>query len=495
MDAFLDSLSHIFTPTALALLVLGTTAGITAGAIPGLTGAMLITLTLPLTFSMEYGNALVLLVAMYVGSISGGLIPATLLRMPGTPASIMTTLDGYPLARAGQPGRALGLGITASYVGGMVSWVFLVLLAAPIASLSTRLGPFEIFSLVAIALVLIASVAGRSLSAGLFSGALGVLVSMPGLSPATGAPRLTLAIAEMSDGFGLLPVLIGLFAVSQVVVDILHIDETPEHVGLSRHGVLLRWGDWRAHAVNLLRSSFIGTWIGILPGVGANVGSVMAYSAARTASRNPEKFGRGSEEGVIASEAANNATVGGALIPLVALGIPGSVIDAILLGGLVVHGLQPGPLLFERNPEAVYTIMSTLFLANCLMFGMLAAGVAIVARLMYVPRAFLAPVVLTFCVVGSYALSNRVFDVWVMLVFAGVGLAMRAARVPLAPFVIGFVLAPVAEENLNAGLQISGGSYAPLVTRPLSLCFLLVALLPLARRILRVLRTGRRHPA
>jgi putative tricarboxylic transport membrane protein len=292
-------------------------------------------------------------------------------------------------------------------------------------------------------------------------------------------------MAELSDGFGLLPVLIGLFAVGQLVVDILHIDETPEPVDVSRRGLLFRWRDWKTHGVNLLRSSFIGTWIGILPGVGANVGSVMAYSAARSASEHPEEFGKGSEEGVIASEAANNATVGGALIPLVALGIPGSVIDAILLGALVVHGLQPGPLLFERNPEAVYTIMTTLLLANCLMYGFLVTGVAFVARLMYVPKAFLVPVVMTFCVVGSYALSNRIFDIWVMLAFAGVGLAMRAGRVPLAPFVIGFVLAPVAEENLSAGLQISGGSYAPLVTRPLSLLFLLVALFPLTRRILR----------
>ena len=293
---------------------------------------MLISLTLPLTFSMRYEDALVLLVAMYVGSVSGGLISATLLRMPGTPASIMTTLDGYPMARAGRPGRALGLGITASLVGGMISWGFLVVLARPIAGLSTRLGPFDLFSLVVIALVLIASVAGRSLVLGLFSGALGILATMPGMSPATGELRWTLGFAELADGLQLLPVLIGLFAVSQVLVDVVGIDREVEPVAPERRGLFMSWKDWKAQSTNLLRSSLIGTGVGILPGVGANVGSILAYSAARGLSKKPEEFGEGSEEGIVASEAANNATVGGALIPLVALGIPGSVIDAILLG-------------------------------------------------------------------------------------------------------------------------------------------------------------------
>ncbi len=495
MEGLLESLGHVLSPTPLALLVIGTAAGITAGAIPGLTGAMLISLTLPLTFSMRYENALVLLVAMYVGSVSGGLISATLLRMPGTPASIMTTLDGYPMARAGRPGRALGLGITASLVGGMISWGFLVVLARPIAGLSTRLGPFDLFSLVVIALVLIASVAGRSLVLGLFSGALGILATMPGMSPATGELRWTLGFAELADGLQLLPVLIGLFAVSQVLVDVVGIDREVEPVAPERRGLFMSWKDWKAQSTNLLRSSLIGTGVGILPGVGANVGSILAYSAARGLSKKPEEFGEGSEEGIVASEAANNATVGGALIPLVALGIPGSVIDAILLGALVVHGLQPGPLLFTENPEAVYTIMSTLFVANCAMFAILVAGVTTVARLMYIRRAFLVPVVLTFCVVGSYALSNRMFDVWVMLASGALGCALRAAGIPLAPFVIGFVLAPLAEENLSAGLQLSGGSYAPLVSRPLSLLFLLVSAALVVRPLWQRTRRRQRRPS
>ena len=486
MSGSISALEHLFSPMPFCLMLLGTSLGIVVGAIPGLTGAMLIALTLPLTFAMDGVDALILLVSMYVGAISGGLITATLLRMPGTPASIITTLDGYPLARSGQPGRALGLGINASFVGGLVSWLFLVLLAKPMADLSTELHPFDFFSLVLVALVLIASVSERSITIGILAGLLGILVRMPGIAPSSGELRLTFGFTELNDGFKLLPVLIGLFAVSQIISDILNIERKPVSITMTRRGLFMKLQDWKDQAVNLVRSSVIGTWIGILPGIGANIGSIMAYSAARNLSKTPERFGQGSEEGIVASEAANNATVGGALIPLIAMGIPGSVIDAILLGALVIHGLQPGPLLFANNPEVVYAIMSTVFVANCFMLLFMILGVGLISKLMYVPRAYLIPIILVFCVVGSYALSNRLFDVWVMLAFGLVGFGLEKVGLPLAPFVIGFVLAPIAEENLGAGLMLSGGSYLPILTRPVSLAFFLIAVVllmwPIYRR-------------
>lgn len=472
-----SSFQFLATPTSLALMALGTSLGIVIGAIPGLTGAMLIALTLPLTFSMDSGSALVLLISMYVGSVSGGMITATLLRMPGTPASIMTTLDGYPMAKQGKPGRALGLGVVASFVGGMISWGFLVALAKPMAIWSTTFGPFEFFALVMMAMVLIASVGGKSLAKGLLSGFLGILATMPGTSPATGQIRWTSGIHAMDDGFKLLPVLIGLFAVNQIIRDIIHLEEPIERIELKRSGILISFKEWAKHIVNLLRSSVIGTWIGILPGVGANVGSVVAYSTARSSSKTPDQFGNGSEEGIVASESANNATIGGALIPLVAMGIPGSVIDAILLGALVIHGLQPGPLLFDQNPEAVYVIMGTMFLANIFMLVFMLLSLGWLSKLASIPRACLLPVILTFCVVGSFALGNRMFDVWVMLGFGVMGFGLEKLKIPLAPFVIGFVLAPIAEEHLSAGLMQTGGSYWPLITRPISLTFTIVALL------------------
>jgi len=486
MPGFESAMAQLISPTGLLLVLVGTTLGIVVGAIPGLTGAMLIALTLPLTFTMVPEQALILLVSMYVGAISGGLITATLLRMPGTPASIMTTLDGYPMAKAGQPGRALGLGISASFVGGLISFAFLILLAKPMAIASTRLGPFEFFSLVLMALVLIASIGGTSLSRSLLSGFLGIFAAMPGIAVSTGQARMTFGMSQLNDGFKLLPVLIGLFAISQIIDDILNIDAQGERVVMSRRGLLLGAKDWAAHWFNMLRSSVIGTWIGILPGIGANIGSVSAYSAARSMSKKPDAFGSGSEEGIVAAESANNATVGGALIPLVSMGIPGSVIDAILLGAMVIHGLRPGPMLFDQSPSIVYTIMGTYLVANVAMALIMIGSVGWLAKLADVPRTLLLPVILAFCVIGSFALSNRMFDVWVMLGFGVLGFVMERNRIPLAPFVIGFVLGPIAEEKLSAGLMSSGGSFAPIITRPISAVFFLIAIallvVPLIRR-------------
>lgn len=466
----------LFSPSAVMLAAIGCLLGIVVGAIPGLTGAMLIALTLPLTYSMQSELALVLLVSMYVGSVSGGLVTATLLRMPGTPASMMTTLDGYPLAEKGQAGRALALGIGGSFVGGMISWGFLVCLAEPMAAWSLTFGPFDFFALVLVAMVLIATVGGKSLSLGLFSGALGVMLAMPGASPATGKTRLTFGLHELDDGFKLLPVLIGLFAVNQVLRQILRGDLHGEGKQVQPHGGLdFRASDPLTHGFNLVRSSLIGTWIGILPGIGANVGSVIAYTTAKRASRKPEAFGKGSEEGIVASETANNATVGGALIPLVSMGIPGSVIDAILLGALVIHGLQPGPMLVQSDPLAVQTIVGTMLIANILTLGFLLVGVRWMVRAARLPGFVLMPVVMVFCVIGSYALANRMFDVWVMLAFGVIGYAMERAKIPLAPLVIGFVLAPIGEEHLAAGLMQSGGSLMPMFTQPISLGLCLIA--------------------
>lgn len=489
MEGLHTASAYLFSVQGLLLVVLGTVLGITMGAIPGLTGAMLIALTLPLTFNMDPVNAFILLISMYVGAVSGGLITATLLRMPGTPASIMTTMDGYPMARAGKAGRALGLGITASFVGGCVSWLFLISLSGPIARYSTKLGPFDFFALVLLAFVLIASVGGKSMSRAFLSASLGVLTSLPGIDKATGNLRLTFGFEELSGGFKLLPVLIGMFAISQIISDLSRIDEKITVIPVKRtRDMFFKLKDWKDQAFNLIRSSVIGTWVGILPGIGANIGSVSAYSTAKSMA-NPEeqaKFGKGSEVAIVASESANNATIGGALIPLISLGIPGSVIDAILLGGLLIHGLQPGPLLFQQNPEMVYTIMGAMVVSNVFMFVFMLVAVRSIARLAAMPRSLLMPVILVFCIIGSFALSTRMFDVWTMLCFGLLGFAFEKMKIPLAPFVIGFILAPIAEENLQMGLMASNGSFLPLIQNPVSLIFVTasVALLsiPLYKR-------------
>ena len=465
---------HVLSqPELAALVILGVTLGITVGAIPGLTGAMLISLTVPLTFNMDGQAALALLVAMYVGSVSGGLITATLLRMPGTPASVITTLDGFPMTQSGRAGRALSLGIGASFIGGLLSWAALSCLAKPIATLSTLLGPFDYFSLVLMALVLVIGVSGKSLIRGALACALGILCALPGTAPATGELRLTFGISALDDGFKPLTVLIGLFAMSRLLAP----DDNSAKTIHIRNSMLIKWRTWKTQELNLLRSGAIGTGVGILPGMGANIGSLIAYSAARGSSQIPEQFGSGCDEGIVASESANNATVGGALVPLIALGIPGSVIDAILLGAFVIHGLQPGPMLFENDPKIVSTIISTYLWANVAMLAIMVLSARWIARLASVPRHFLVPMVAAFCVLGCFALANRFFDVWVMIGFGIVGFLLERWRIPLAPFVIGFILAPLGEESMITGLMSSGGSWWPLVTRPASLVFLAFAVL------------------
>lgn len=472
----LDAFLHLATPSAFAIMLGGVTIGIAVGVMPGITAGMLMALTLPFTYGMKSVDAIVMLVAMFVGGVSGGLITATLMRIPGEPNAIMTTLDGYPLAKKGFPGRALGLGNTASIVGGGLSWVALVLLTQPLAKLAVLFGPWEYFALVTTALVLIASLSRGSFLKGMIAALLGIVLAMPGVDTTSGLVRLTFGLDALTNGFQLLPVVVGLFALSQIVADTLHIEQGTDHIRANMKGIMLSLRDYVVHGWNMLRSSLIGIWIGILPGVGATVASIAAYTTAKNLSKTPEQFGTGSEEAIVAAESANNATTGGTLIPLLALGIPGGLADAILLAALIIHDLRPGPLLYTTSPEIVNAIMATHLTAHVLMFVMMTVGCVIFARLMLVPRAFLFPIVIVFCVLGAYAPDSQMSDVWIMLAFGGVGLAMEYARFPLAPFVVGFVLAPLAEGKLRSGLMMSAGSIEPLFTRPISLGLICVAM-------------------
>ncbi len=473
----IDGILGTFTWFQMAFILAGVFSGFVVGAIPGLTGSMLIALTLPITFHMSPLHATTLLVAMYVGSIAGGLITATLLRMPGSPAAVMTTLDGYPLAKSGQPGRALGFGITASFVGSLIAWVALATISEPLSELAVRLTPFDYFALVMMAMALIASVAGGDVVKGLITGFLGMLVTFPGIDPSGGEVRLTFGANDLIGGFKLLPVLIGVFAVSQIFADALDMKSRRETVEFSGRGMFMTFRDLKEQAVNLVRSSVVGTFIGILPGVGASVGSALAYLFARLGSKTPERFGKGSEEGIVASEAANNATVGGALIPLISLGIPGSVTDAILIGALTIHSLQPGPLLFTTNPDIVWNVIGVYFVATFVMFGLMLGLIRLYVRVSMIPKSYLLPVIMVFCVVGVFSLNNTMFDVWTMLVFGMIGFLLERAGFNLGPFVIGFVLAKVAEAKLRQGLMFTGGDIMPLFTEPLSLGMLIVALM------------------
>lgn len=479
MEHLLAAFANIFTPLPFMFMFVGVTVGIVVGAIPGLSGGMVIALVLPLTFFMDSTNALILLVSMYVGSTSGGLISATLMRMPGTPAALMTILDGFPMAKAGRPGRALGFGIFASFIGGLISWVFLAVLSPPLAEIAVRFGPYEIFSMTLVALMLISAVSSGSMIKGLLSGVFGILVSMVGVDQASGAVRLTFGVPDLETGFRLLPVILGMLVMSQVIGDVIDIHAPIDKVKATTRSMFMSFNDLRKQWFNLIRSSLIGTWIGILPGIGGTTAAIASYTTARNFSKTPEKFGTGSEDGIVAAETANNSAVNGALVPLITLGIPGSVIDVLLLGALIIHNLTPGPLLFRDSPEIAYGIIAAALVANFVMFIFMIAATPLISRLMYVSKAYLVPPIIIFCVIGAFSQGNRLFDIWVMLAFGIVGFLMMTAKVPTGPFIIGYILAPISEVQLRSGLQLYDGSFWPLVTRPVSLAFLAVALLTL----------------
>lgn len=475
----LDAFTTLLQIDNMLFLLLGTSLGIVVGAIPGMTASMLIALTLPLTFHMDSVNAVTLLIGEYVGGISGGLITAILLRMPGTPASIVTTFDGYPLARKGQPERALALGIMASVVGGIISWFFLAGMSPTLARFALQFGPWEYFSLVMMALVMLASLTQGSLIKGLLAAALGMAFALPGIDNSTGRARLTFDMDALLAGFGLLPVLIGAFAISQILREAAAPVRATPPVELPQRQLPVKPADLRRFAPNMLRSSIIGTWIGLLPGIGANIAALVSYTTTRQLSPTPEKFGTGHEPGIVSGETANNASIGGALIPLITMGIPGSVTEAILIGALTIHSLQPGPLLFQNAPEVAYGIIAAYLVANLLMLILMWNAVRYIAAISQLPRAWLLSTILVFCVVGSYAVNNSFTDVWVMLAFGLIGLGLELARVPLGPFVIGFVLSPIAEEQLRGSLMMSDGDFLAILNRPYALSFLMVALLTL----------------
>ncbi|WP_306258453.1 tripartite tricarboxylate transporter permease [Pararhizobium sp. IMCC21322] len=488
-------LEHLaFTP--LLFSIAGVAVGIIFGAIPGLNQGVIMALTLPLTFHMDSYSAQVLLIGMYVGGVSGAMVTGVTLGIPGSPAAIMTTFDGHAMARKGQAARALSLGVTASLIGGLISWVCLALISEPIARFSLRnFGSFEYAALVFGGLLIIATCSGKNFAMGLAAGLLGMLCALVGLDPVSQVPRFTFGIESFDSGFRIEAVLVGIFAIGHLLHDISTRDTAASQVSVRTVEIWRSVGGIMRHWVNLIRSSLIGVWIGILPGIGANIGSVVAYFVARNIDRDPESFGTGREEGIVASESGNNATVGGALIPMISMGIPGSGADVILMAALLFHNIQPGPLLVLEHPEAFYGIIATYLFASVLAFLFLMSLAVWIARVIGVPRGILVPAIFILAIAGTYSLNNLFFDVWVMLGFGIVGLFMRIAGLPSAPFMIGFVLTPLFEEKFRASMMEANGNLLSYLDRPLALAILLFSIVfALAPTLFERLRKPERAP-
>ncbi|WP_321342940.1 tripartite tricarboxylate transporter permease [Breoghania sp.] len=483
MDAFLVGLNQIFTFTTLIYMLAGSVAGIIAAAIPGFTVTMAIVLTLPLTFAMEPLQGIAVMLSVYVGGYTGGLISAALLGIPGTPSSVATTFDAFPMARRGEAGRALSLGVWASFFGTLVSTVVLIFAAPPLAIFAVRLGPWEYFSLIVFALTIVSSLVGSSVIRGMLAGLIGLAISTIGTDPIMGRTRFDFGIETLQAGLPFLVVLIGIFAISQLASEV---EDAPSvRTGTSLVAGNIDFQTWKvmkevlSRPGNLLRSSIVGVLIGALPGAGGSIANLVAYDQAKRASKTPEEFGRGIADGVVASEAGNSATAGGGLIPMIGLGIPGSAVDAILMASLMVHGISVGPRLMMDHADLVYGMFIAMAVASLMMLLVSIVSMRLFLRVAGLPKWGIVPVVMICCVVGSFALHNRVTDLY-LLGFIGVaGYTLRALGYSLAPLVLGVILGPIAETNLRRALMTDGDPML-FVTRPVSLLFLTAAVLSIA---------------
>ncbi len=455
---------EILTPLFVSLIVGGTLVGIIFGAIPGMTATMAVAVCLPLTYSLGLENGLALLLGLYVGGISGGLVPAILLGIPGTPSSITTTFDGYPMAQRGEGEKALRIGIVASLVGGLVSLLVLDLFAPTLADFAIKFSYVEKFLIIFFALTVMAALSSDMLL-GIFSGVLGIFISLIGTYDISrggnGELRLVPPGTEywLESGFSLLPVLIGLFGLAAILEQAeigVPKGHSTKDINVGKHS-RFSFGIFKGQSINLVRSSLIGTFIGILPGVGGSAASIISYTNAKTFSKRPGNFGKGEPAGIMASEAGNNGLTGGALVPLLSLGIPGDSTTALLIGAFTLQGIQVGPLFIGNNPGTWDAMIIAMLIANIAMFAMMYFAIRYFALVVTIPKHILFPVILMMCVIGAYTINYGImFDVWTLLIFGVLGWLFTKLRLEVAPFIIGFILGPSAEIYFVKSLESFG---------------------------------------
>ncbi|MCC8193342.1 MAG: tripartite tricarboxylate transporter permease [Deltaproteobacteria bacterium] len=481
----LSGIQMSLMPSALLANAIGVARGIIFGALPGLTATMGVALLIPITFGMAPVEAFSALLGMFCGAIYGGCISAILVGTPGTSAAAATLLEGPKLTAKGQSRKALEMATYSSFIGGIISTIALITIAPTLAAVAIKFGPTEYFALAIFGLSIVATLAQGVMLKGILAAALGVFLSTIGIDPVSGDFRNTFDIPALFSGIPLVPALVGLFAVSQGLSSIE--DVFAGHKGLVKYGTLSKAGitlrEMRDNAVNIIRSSVIGTVVGIIPATGATTSIFIAYAEAKRASKTPERFGTGTLEGIAATESANNAVTGGALIPLLTLGIPGDVITAILLGALMIQGLTPGPLLFTKHAVTMYGVFAALFIANIFMLIFGLGAIRVAGKLVHVPNAILAPLVLSLCAVGSFAVHNSTFDIAVMAAFGILGYLMLKTGFPQAPLLLGLILGPLAESNFRRALSLFKNDFSVFVTRPISGGILLLALLVILRAV------------
>lgn len=478
MDGFLGllrAMGELMSLQPLLLITVGISVGILAGAMPGVSPSMGVALMVPFTYAMDPSMALVYLAAIYLAANYGGAITAIMINTPGTPSAVVTSFDGHPLCVQGRAREALGLALVASFVGGAVGTVVLMLFASPLASVALKFWPAEYFSLAVLGLSTIASMGGENALKSAISAAFGLLICTVGMDPVLGVSRFTFGNVNLFDGFEFIPMLIGLLALSEIFVEVEGFDFRAQRVeddtGSKWPGFLYYW----KYRAAMMRASIIGTIVGIFPGAGATIAAFISYDMEKKISKTPEKFGTGLPEGVIAGEAADSASVGGALVPMLTLGIPGSATAAVLMGALMIHDLQPGPELFVKNPEVIYRLYGSLLLGNVIMLILGIWGSKLWINVTRVRKELLFPLIFAFAMIGSYAVNSSMWDVMVCLGFGIVGYIMKRFNYPLPPFVLGMVLGQMAEMNLRRAVMMAGPT--AVFQRPISVTMLAIAAL------------------
>jgi len=477
-DSILAGLSLVGNVDAFLSLFIGIVVGVIGGAIPGLSATMAVALTLPFTFPMQPINGILLLLGVYKGGIFGGSIPAILIKTPGTPASSATILDGYPLAEKGQAGKALGMALWASCTADVVSNLSLILFAGWLASFALNFGPPEFFALIFFSLTIIAGVSGDSLLRGALAAMAGLILATVGLDLVYGTNRFTFGDSNLMGGLNFIAVLIGLFAIPEVIA--MAWDPTG-HLGKAR-SLGKSWVTFREYKdsfFSIIRGSMIGVILGSIPGIGAAPSAFLSYSEARRTSKNKANFGKGEIEGVAAAEAGNNGVAGATLIPLLALGVQGDVITAIIIGAFMIHGLQPGPMMFVLNVDIIYGLFIGLIVSSVMLFAVGSVAIRAFRYVADVPKRILMPAVLVLCIYGVFAVNNNMFDVGVMFVMGWLGYVMNRTRIPAAPFLIAFILGPLLEDNFRQSMLMSGGDMAVFVRGPITWAFWTFSLIAL----------------
>ena len=478
MEPVITGLLLLADPFNFFLIFCGVVVGVTVGALPGLSSPMAVALLLPFTIGLDPVPAIAMLASLYCAGTFGGSITAILINAPGAPPAVATAFDGYPMAQRGEAGRALGLAAVSSVIGGVFSLVIFLLATPMLAKIALSFNPPEYFALAVFALSMLASISGKSSIRNLIGGTTGVLISTIGIHLTTGVERFTFGSPEMSDGIHFVAVLIGLFAMGELLNQSQTLKVTLERIG-SVVVKLPSRADFNRVKWTILRSCGLGTFIGILPAEGSTVAAIMGYNEAKRWSKNKEEFGKGTPEGIAGPEAANNAAAGGAMVPTLALGIPGSGTTAIILAALIMHGFRPGPYLMNETPHFIYAIFGAMLIANFMFLGIGLAGAKVFSRITLIPKTFLWPSVFVFSLVGAYSYSSSLFDVWVMLIAGIVGFVMRRHGFGPAPLVMGLILGPLVEERLSQSMILFDNNWFRFFESPIVNLFFFLTVLSL----------------